>query len=171
MHLGFAFFEPVQLLELPGLDFVHFFEPVQVVRLKPSKNVKQQLLFCSFLKTTLQITVFSTLTKLHLKTLSVFVFVAVSNPVLHQVQKAHLRQYQKMHKSTVNYSVFCKASANQVDTEHLQINIFHAKSRKVGPGGGVTMYIYIYIYIIHTYIRVHVLYSSPKQVDQLLASC
>ena len=75
-------------------------------------------------------------------------FVAFSNPVLHQVQKAHLRQYQKLHKNTVNYSAFCKASANQVDTEHLQENIFHAKSRKVGPGKGVTIYIYIYIKII-----------------------
>ena len=96
----------------------------------------KKVLFCSFLTKVLQVTVFSTLTKLHLKTLSVFVFVAFSNPVLHQVQKAHLRQYQQMHKNTVNYSVFCKASANQVDTEHLQINLFHAKSKKVGPGGG-----------------------------------
>ena len=96
---------------------------------------------------------FSTLTKLHLKTLSVFVFVSFSNPVLHQVQKAHLRQYQKIHKNTVNCIVFCKASANQVDTEHLQINKFHAESRKVGLGGGDHIYFYIFTYI---YIRIHI---------------
>ena len=107
----------------------------------------------------------SRLTKLPLKTLSVFVFVAFSNPVLHQVQKAHLRQYQKLHKNTVNYSAVCKASANQVDTEHLQINLCHTKSRKVGPGGGVTIYIYIYIYMyVYIYIHIYIyIYLLPFQ--------
>ena len=102
----------------------------------------------------------SLLTKLPLKTLSVFVFVAFSNPVLHQVQKAHLRQYQKLHKNTVNYSAVCKASANQVDTEHLQIKLCHAKSRKVGPGGGggVIYTICTYIYIYNTYMNTNIIY-------------
>ena len=104
----------------------------------------------------------SLLTKLPLKTLSVFVFVAFWNPVLHQVQKAHLRQYQKLHKNTVNYSAVCKASANQVDTEHLQINLCHAKSRKVGPGGGGDR-IYIYMYICYTPLA-----SEVKQLRSIL---
>ena len=48
-------------------------------------------------------------------------------------------------KSTVNDSAFCHAAANQVDTEHLQTNLFCAKGTKVGPGRH-TMCIYIYTY-------------------------
>ena len=94
---------------------------------------------------------FSTLTKLHLKTLSVFVFVAFLNPVLHQAQKEDLRKYQQMPKHTVNYCVFCNAAANQVDTEHLQINLFHAKRKKVGPGGGGGDH----ILCIYTHVTTH----------------
>ena len=70
--------------------------------------------------------------------------VALSNPVLHHAQKEDLRQYQQMHQNTLSYSVFCNAAANQVDTDHLQINLFHAKRKKAG-WGGLTIYIYIYI--------------------------
>ena len=59
---------------------------------------------------------------------------------------------QRLHK-TVFYAVSCKAATNQAETEHLQMTLFCAKSRKVGPKRCVRVcmrictYIHIYIYM------------------------
>ena len=106
---------------------------MHVLKMQPSKTKN---------RCTLQIAMFATLTKLHLKTHSVFVHVAFLSLVLHQAPKEYEAKYKQSHTITVNYMAFCKA-----DTEHLQINLFCAKSGKVGSGG--EPYIYIYIYIVH----------------------